>query len=48
MKNKNRKRVGKIGWMPFWWGNKFNKRLTSKRARQHEKSQVAQEDTPDT
>ena len=31
----NKKRIGKVGWMPFWWGNKFNKRLASKRARKH-------------
>lgn len=37
MKNRVKKRVAAIGWMPFWWGNKFNKRLASKRARQHEK-----------
>jgi flavin reductase (DIM6/NTAB) family NADH-FMN oxidoreductase RutF len=30
-------KVAKTGWMPFWWGNKFNKRLASKRARQAEK-----------
>lgn len=34
MKNRDRKKIAKIGWMPFWWGNKFNKRLASKRARQ--------------
>ena len=22
-----------IGWMPFWWGSKFNKRLVQKRLR---------------
>ena len=37
MKNKDKKKVAKTGWMPFWWGNKFNKRLASKRARQAEK-----------
>lgn len=26
--------VGKNGYMPFWWGNKFNKRLAMKRERQ--------------
>ena len=43
MKNKNRKRVSASGWMPFWWGNKFTKRLTSKRARQHEKKELKKE-----
>ena len=38
MKNKDRKKIAKVGWMPFWWGNKFNKRLASKRARQAEKA----------
>jgi hypothetical protein len=33
MKNRDKKKIAKIGWMPFWWGNKFNKRLASKRAR---------------
>lgn len=37
MKNTDKKKVAKVGWMPFWWGNKFNKRLASKRARQQEK-----------
>lgn len=37
MKNKDKKRISETGWMPFWWGNKFIKRLASKRARQHEK-----------
>ena len=37
MKNKDKKRVAKIGYMPFWWGNKFNKRLAEKRKRQKEK-----------
>ena len=43
MKNKNRKRVSKSGWMPFWFGNKFIKRLTSKRVRQHEKKEQKKE-----
>lgn len=34
MKNRVKKRVAAVGWMPFWWGNKFSKRLASKRARQ--------------
>ena len=42
MKNKNKKRIAQVGWMPFWWGNKFNKRLASKRARQAEKSYFVQ------
>lgn len=37
MKNKDKKRVARVGWMPFWWGNKFNKRLAEKRKRQKEK-----------
>ena len=37
MKNRDKKRVAATGWMPYWWGNKFNKRLASKRARQHDK-----------
>ena len=35
--NQNRKRIGKTAWLPFWNGNKFNKRLISKRVRQHNK-----------
>ena len=30
MKNKDKKKIAKVSWMPFWWGNKFNKRLSSK------------------
>lgn len=37
MKNRDKKRVAATGWMPYWWGSKFNKRLASKRARQHDK-----------
>ena len=37
MKSQNKKRISKTGWMPFWWGNKFNKRLASKRVRQEGK-----------
>lgn len=40
MKNRDRKRVSEVGWMPFWWGNKFIKRLASKRVRQHEKEEL--------
>lgn len=28
------KSISKSGWMPFWWGSKFNKRLSQKRLRQ--------------
>lgn len=28
------KAKAKSGWMPLWWGNKFNKRLAQKRLRQ--------------
>ena len=35
--NQDRKRIGKAGWLPFWNGSKFNKRLMSKRVRQHDK-----------
>ena len=45
MKNKNRKRVAEVGWMPFWWGNKFIKRLSSKRVRRHEKKELKAEDS---
>ena len=40
MKNKDKKKVAKAGWMPFWWGSKFNKRLSSKRVRQVEKKEM--------
>ena len=36
--NQDRKRIGKTGWLPFWNGNKFNKRLMSKRVRQYNKA----------
>ena len=29
--------VGKSGWLPFWFGSKFNKRLMMKRIRQKER-----------
>ena len=45
MKNKDKKRVSETGWMPFWWGNKFIKRLASKRVRQHEKQEVKKKHT---
>lgn len=43
MKNKDKKKVSEAGWMPFWWGNKFNRRLSSKRVRQHEKKELEME-----
>ena len=36
--NQDRKRIGKTGWLPFWNGSKFNKRLISKRVRQYNKA----------
>lgn len=44
MKNKNKKRIAQVGWMPFWWGSKFNKRLASKRVRQSKKGNKDKED----
>jgi hypothetical protein len=43
MKNRDKKKVSETGWMPFWWGNKFNRRLSSKRVRQHEKKELERE-----
>ena len=43
MKNKDKKKISQPGWMPFWWGNKFNRRLSSKRVRQHEKKELEKE-----
>lgn len=43
MKNKDKKKVSETGWMPFWWGSKFNRRLSSKRVRQHEKKELEKE-----
>lgn len=40
MKNKAKKRIAQVGWMPFWWGNKFNKMLASKRVRQTKKGTI--------
>lgn len=40
MKNKDKKKVSEVGWMPFWWGSKFNRRLSSKRVRQYEKKEL--------
>ena len=37
--NKTKQALSKTGWMPFWWGNKFNKRLSSKRVRQENKKE---------
>ena len=34
MRGKEKKRAAAVWWMPFWWGNKFNKRLAAKRVRQ--------------
>jgi len=42
MKRSNRKdhvAIARNGWMPFWWGNKFIKRLTAKREREYRKSE---------
>ena len=44
MKNKDKKKIAKTGWMPFWWGSKFNKRLSSKRVRQQEKKEMSGEE----
>lgn len=43
MKNKDKKKVSETGWMPFWWGSKFNRRLSSKRVRQYEKKELKKE-----
>lgn len=43
MKNKDKKKVSEAGWMPFWWGSKFNRKLSSKRVRQHEKKELEKE-----
>ena len=43
MKNKDKKKIAKTGWMPFWWGSKFNKRLSSKRVRQQEKKEMGEQ-----
>ena len=45
MKNRVKKRIAEVGWMPFWWGNKFNKRLASKRARQYGKRKENEHET---
>lgn len=39
MKNSKKKKIAEIGWMPFWWGNKFNKKLANKRVRQQLKKE---------
>lgn len=38
-----KKKLARIGWMPFWWGSKFNKRLASKRMRQQGKKEDSYE-----
>lgn len=43
MKNKDKKKVSETGWMPFCWGSKFNRRLSSKRVRQYEKKELERE-----
>jgi hypothetical protein len=40
MKRGKLKRVSRTGWMPFWWGNRFNRRLDSKRQREAEKKMI--------
>ena len=32
--------IGKDGWLPFWFGSKFNKRLVRKRIRTVERKEV--------
>jgi hypothetical protein len=32
------KKIGKSTWLPFWFGNKFNKRLMQKRVRKEKKN----------
>lgn len=50
MKNKERKVSTASEWMLYWWGNKFVKRLASKRARKvaskEMKEQAERGDTP--
>jgi hypothetical protein len=41
--DEHKKKISETGWMPFWWGNKFNRRLSSKRVRQHEKKELEKE-----
>lgn len=33
-------RIGKRGWMPFWWGRKYRKRLCSKRLRHYYNKEI--------
>lgn len=40
MNKKDTVAVGKTGWLPFWYGSKFNKRLAQKRLRQKYKKAV--------
>jgi hypothetical protein len=35
--SKTRKAIGKSEWLPFWFGQKYNKRLVSKRVRRYGK-----------
>lgn len=50
MKNKNRKIETASEYMLYWWGNKFIKRLASKRARKaaekEMKEQAERDDAP--
>lgn len=32
--------IGKEGWLPFWFGNKFNKKLVRKRIRAMESKEL--------
>lgn len=41
--NKKKHAVAETGWMPFWWGSKFCKRLAAKRERQKERKEVENE-----
>ena len=40
MKNKERMIKTDSDWMLYWWGNKFVKRLASKRARKAEQKEI--------
>jgi len=37
--NAANKRIAQTGWMPFWYGNKFMKRLFNKRVRAKNKKE---------
>ena len=43
MKNKERMIKTDSDWMLYWWGNKFVKRMASKRARGVEKQEMRKE-----